>query len=62
MYDWELQNYLNERNNVLSNKEYIYVCNTCPQLNHIRYNSFNNYYEAWSNYNYFKFQVYLDNN
>ena len=28
MYDWELQNYLKERNDMLSSKEYIYICNT----------------------------------
>lgn len=58
MYDWELRNYLEERDYRLTNKEYIYICNTCPQLHHIKYNSFNNNIEAWSDSNYFKFYVY----
>lgn len=62
MYDWELQNYLNERNNALTNDEYMYICNNCPQLNHVKYNPFENCFEAWSDYNYFKFQVYLKTN
>lgn len=58
MYDWELRNYLEERNYRLTNKEYIYICNTCPQLYHIKYNAFENNIEAWSDYNHFKFYVY----
>lgn len=63
MYDWELQNYLKQKDNKLTSDEYLYVCNTCPQLRHIRYNEANNYFEAWSDdHNYFRFQVYLANN
>ena len=62
MYDYELQNYLNQKNNKLTAEEYLYVCNTCPQLRHIKYNAFGDYFEAWSDdNNYFKFQVYRIN-
>ena len=37
MFDWELQNYLNERNNALTSDEYMYICSNCPQLNHVKY-------------------------
>ena len=37
MYDWELQNYLNQKNNRLTAEEYLHICNTCPQLRHIKY-------------------------
>ena len=60
MYDWELHNYLNERNNVISHKEYLYICNTCPQIDHIKYNVADDYYEVWSDCDYFKFKVYLE--
>ena len=58
MYDWEFQNYLKERNYKLTNKEYIYVCNTCPQINRVKYNAFENSFEIWTDSNYFKFCVY----
>ena len=40
----------------------MYICGNCPQLNHVKYNPFENCFEAWSDYNYFKFQVYLKTN
>lgn len=58
MYDWELQNYFKERNYRLSNKEYFYICSTCPQINHVKYNSFEGNFEVWTDCNYFKFDVY----
>ena len=61
MYDWEIQNYLSERNYSLSNKEYVYMCTTSPQLNHIKYNPYENCFEAWSDCNHFRFKVYPDN-
>lgn len=60
MYDWEIQNYLQERNNIISHKEYLHICNTCPQIAHIKYDTFNDIYEMWSDCNYFKFKVYLE--
>lgn len=58
MYDWELKNYLNERNNALSSKEYLYVCDTCPQISRVKYNAFDNCFEVWTDCSYFRFQVY----
>jgi len=58
MYDYEIQNYLQERNYKLTNKEYDYMCSTCPQINHIKYNAFENNFEVWTDYSYFKFYVY----
>ena len=60
MYDWEISRYIDERNGVLSNKEYLYICNTCPQINHIKYNSFEDSFDIWTDYEHFKFKVYLD--
>lgn len=62
MYDWELKNYLNQKNNRLTAEEYLHICNTCPQLRRIKYDTFNDYFEAWSDdNNYFRFQVYRIN-
>lgn len=61
MYDWELENYLKQRNCNLNHKEYGFICKTCPQLNHIKYEPFDNIFKAWSDGGqYFEFKVYYD--
>lgn len=61
MYDWELNHYMQERNYVLSNKEYAYVCRTCPQINHVKYNAWSNKFEIWSyDGGYWLFSVYKE--
>ena len=63
MYDWELHNYLKERNYNLNHLEYDYVCKTCPQLNHIKYEPYEDLFKMWSNDGeYFEFKVYYDKN
>lgn len=62
MYDWEIQNYLKERNYILESNEYINILRTCSQIKHIKYNAFENCFEAWSDCNYFKFTVYCKEN
>lgn len=59
MYDWELQNYLQQHNYTLTHYEYDDVCKGCPQLNHVKYNPYDDCFEAWSDEgNYFRFKVY----
>lgn len=60
MYDWEIQCYLKERNHIISHKEYLHICNTCPQIDHIKYNAADDCFEVWTDCNYFKFKVYLE--
>ena len=36
MYDWEVINYLKDKNYKLTSDEYIYLCSTCPQITHIK--------------------------
>jgi len=63
MYDWELHSYLKERNYNLNHLEYDYVCKTCPQLNHIKYEPYEDLFKMWSNDGeYFEFKVYYDKN
>lgn len=59
MYDWELERYIAEHNGVLNHIEYSDMCNTSPQLNHIKYDPYNDCFEVWSDQgNYFRFKVY----
>lgn len=58
MYDWELKRFLQERQYQLESKEYLYMCNTCPQINHVKYNAFEDCFEIWTDCDYFKFKVY----
>ena len=61
MYDFEISQYLSERNHSLSNKEYLYICDTCPQINHIKYNAWSNKFEMWSDIgSYWEFTVYKE--
>lgn len=63
MYDWELKKYLEQRNYNINHKDYLYICKTCPQLNHIKYEPFDNIFKAWSSDGeYFEFKVYYDKN
>ena len=58
MYDWELTNYLRDKNYNLSASEYIYVFNTCPQLRQISYSPYEDMFTAISDDNeYFRFKV-----
>ena len=62
MYDYEINQYMAERNYNLSNKEYIYICNTCPQINHVKYDAWSNRFEMWSDQgNHWSFSVYKEN-
>lgn len=59
MYDWELSQYLNEKKYILTHKEYLYVCNTCPQINHVKYDAFTDDFEVWTDGGcHFRFKVY----
>lgn len=62
MYDFEISQYLASRNHSLSNKEYTYICDTYPQINHIKYDAWSNKFEMWSNIGgYWSFSVYKEN-
>ena len=37
MYSWEIQNLLELRNYLISVKEYLYICNTSPQIREVKY-------------------------
>ena len=61
MYDWELTQYISERRGQLSNNEYMYICNTSPQIDHIKYDAWSDKFEMWSkNGCYWSFKVYKE--
>ena len=61
MYDYEITRYIEEKNGSLSNSEYIYVCNTCPQIDHVKYDAWSHMFEMWSKEGgYWKFRVYKE--
>ena len=61
MYDWELTDYLRKRDGVISVNEYLYICDTCPQINHIKYDPFENMFNAWTDSgNYYAFRIYKE--
>lgn len=60
MFDWELENFLSSKNYILSSKEYLEICDVCPQIQRIRYNAFDDSFLIWTDKNCFKFEVYLD--
>ena len=60
MYDWELENFLSSKNYILSSKEYLEICDVCPQIQRIRYNAFDDSFLICTNEHCFKFEVYLD--
>lgn len=60
MYDWELENFLSSKNYTLSSKEYLEVCNVCPQIQRIRYNTFDDSFLIWTDEHFFEFHVYYD--
>ena len=60
MYSWEIANFLAERNYYIGGDDLIFITNPKehPQLDHIKYNPWNNQYEMWDREgNYFCFQA-----
>lgn len=59
MYNWEIHNLINTYNGLLPSTEYLRICNTSPQLNHIKYDPYEDIFELWSiDGDYFRFKVY----
>lgn len=59
MYSHEIQKLLEMRNYLIDNKEYLDICDTSPQINHIKYEPYEDNFHMWTKDNYeFKFKVY----
>lgn len=61
MYSYEIQEELEIYNYNLSGDDYIRIIDVInsPQICHVKYNAYENYFEAWTTDNYYwKFTVY----
>lgn len=59
MYSWEIQQLLQIRNYLISNKEYFYILDTSPQIRGIEYKPYEDNFYMWTDDNFnFKFKVY----
>lgn len=60
MYSHEIQSLLEENNYTLSSQDYLFMCDSSPQIKQIKYTPFENYFEIWTSDDYywrFKVQV-----
>lgn len=49
MYDWEISNYLQEHNYILTYNEYLQLYRSSPQIDHVKYDPYNDNIHMWSN-------------
>ena len=58
MFSWEIDKILNENNFAINAETYIQIISTSPQINHIKYQAFGDYFEVWTDDRYcWKFKV-----
>ena len=59
MNDWELGQYLDNKGYSLTTGEYLHICYACPQINHIKFDAYSDYFEVWTDDGgCFKFKVF----
>ena len=59
MYSYEITDIMQRHNNNINADTYIYIIQTSPQINHIIYRPFGDYFEMWSDDGYYwKFTIY----
>lgn len=59
MYSNEIENILKSYNYNIDSNTYIHICSTSPQIVRVKYNPYSQYFEIWTNNNYYwKFNVY----
>ena len=58
MYSWEIDKILNENNFKINAETYINIISTSPQINHVKYQAFGDYFEIYTeDMGYWKFRV-----
>ena len=61
MFTYEIDALLKERNYDISSSEYNYIIDSSPQINHVKYEPYDNMFQIWtSDDGYWKFQVHLE--
>ena len=59
MYSYEIDNIIKNKQNNIDSNTYSNICKHSPQINHIKYSSFTNSYEIWTEDGYYwNFTVY----
>ena len=48
MFQWEIDKILSENNFAINAETYIQIISTSPQINHIKYQAFGDYFEIWT--------------
>lgn len=60
MYSTEIDELMKQHEYSIPSKTYFYICETSPQIDRVRYEPQNDYFEIWTNDNfYWRFTVYL---
>lgn len=63
MYSYEIDKIIKSQNYNIDSVTYLNICNTSPQINHVKYSAFEDYFEFWDNEgSYWKFNVYRKEN
>lgn len=53
MYSYEIDFVLKSRNYCIDSSAYLQICKSSPQISQIRYDSFENIFEIWTDDNYY---------
>ena len=53
MYSWEITQFFEQRNYKIDSEDYLKICNSSNQISKIKYEPFGNYFEIWTNDNYY---------
>ena len=62
MYSWEINKFFEQRNYNIDSENYLKICNSSNQIYKIKYEPFGDYFEIWTNDNYYwKITVYERN-
>lgn len=63
MYSFEINQTLESQNYNIDSETYLDICNTSPQISQVKYDTYDNKYEIWTNDNYYwKINVYRKEN
>lgn len=62
MYSHEITNIVNQYSQNIPSTLYVKIIQTSPQINHVKYDPYGNYYEMWDEKGvYWKYSVYNKN-
>lgn len=53
MYSYEIDQILKTNNYDIDSKIYLHICQSSPQITHVKYEPFDNDFNIWTNDNYY---------